>query len=150
MVSSIGGSSSEGIQQLMAEMYQKMSVADTDGAKGLSKSELLSLNASDQSVGSEFLKSLTEQFDKLDTNADEQLSLKELTFSDKVKDAMGEPVGLDLGSQQKVASISQTQNQSGTFGDLFGSGSGNFIQKLLDSYKNGGLAKLVSSLNITI
>ena len=44
MVTGIIGSSSNQIQQLMAEMMKKMKSADTDVTSGLSKNELSSIN----------------------------------------------------------------------------------------------------------
>lgn len=78
MVSTISGSASDNVQLMMAQMLQKMKTADTDGTKGLSKSELSSIDSSNDAGGTAFIKSLTNQFDKLDTDGDGQLSQSEI------------------------------------------------------------------------
>ena len=78
MVTGIIGSSSNQIQQLMAEMMKKMKSADTDGTSGLSKNELSSINTDNDPGGARFLKELSKNFDKIDSNSDGQLSKSEI------------------------------------------------------------------------
>lgn len=97
MVSSISSSESD-IQQMMALMLQQMGSANTDGISGLSKTELSSIDASGDIGGSAFLKSLTEQFDSLDTDGSGQLSSEEISKAMPPKGAMGPPPGLPIDS----------------------------------------------------
>lgn len=97
MVSSINAAESS-IQQLMLQMYQKMSAADTDGIAGLSKEELSSIDVGNDVGGAGFLQSLTAQFDKIDANGDGQLSAEEIAFAKPSKEPLGPPPGLELTS----------------------------------------------------
>jgi len=105
MVSSVSGTdSSSNIQQWIAQMAQKMKAADTDGTKGLSKAELSSIDTSGNTVGADFINALQQNFDKLDTNGDGQLSSADA--SNAVKSAhhggrhhqMGPPPGMQIGN----------------------------------------------------
>lgn len=123
--------------QLLTGMYQKLNAANTDGISGLSKKELSSVNPGDDIGGAAFLKSLTEQFDALDQNQNGQLSAQEI-FPPNVFGQMGMPPGLDLNSKS-----GNSFNLNSAFGDLK-----DFAQKLINSYKNGGLSNIASSVNI--
>ena len=94
MVSKISGND-DTMQLLMAQLYSKMNAADTDGTSGLSKNELSSVDAGDDVGGSAFLKSLTDQFDELDTDKDGQLSSSEISKA-KPQEPMGPPPGMNL------------------------------------------------------
>lgn len=87
MVSTINNNNS--IQLMMAQMFQKMQTADTDGTKGLSKDELSSIDSGSDVGGAAFLKSLTNQFDELDADGNGQLSESEIASA---KPPEGEPV----------------------------------------------------------
>lgn len=130
--------STDSIQLMMMQMYQKINAANTDGVSGLSKKELSSVNAGDDVGGAAFLKSLTEQFDALDKNQNGQLSAQEIFPPNALNGQMGIPPGLNLSSNS-----SNSFNLNGTFGDLK-----DFAQKLINSYKNGGLSGIASSVNI--
>lgn len=78
MVSTIGSAASDSVQMMMAQMFQKMQSADTDGVKGLSKSELSSIDSSNDAGGTAFLKSLSSQFNELDADGNGQLSQSEI------------------------------------------------------------------------
>ena len=110
MVSSINGTDDESMKQMMALMFQKMGAADTDGTKGLSKSELSSIDAGDDSGGSAFLKSLSDQFDELDTDANGQLSSDEIAKA-KPPEPMGPPPGLAIESSDDSSSYSDLLEQ---------------------------------------
>ncbi|MDD3435794.1 MAG: hypothetical protein PHC64_01430 [Candidatus Gastranaerophilales bacterium] len=98
MVSSINDAASDSIELLMAQMYQKMSAADTDGTKGLSKDELLSIDTGDDEGGAAFLKALSEQFDALDADGDGQLSSEEISSAKPPSEPMGPPPGISIES----------------------------------------------------
>lgn len=110
MVSSINGSESSAIQQMMATMFQKMGAADTDGTAGLSKSELSSVDAGSDVGGSAFLKSLTDQFDQIDTDGNGQLSKNEIASAKPHKGAMGPPPGLEIEGVNDTDSTSSSSN----------------------------------------
>lgn len=136
MTASINGT--DNIQLMMAQMYQKLNAANTDGVSGLSKKELSSINPGDDVGGAAFLKSLTEQFEALDKNQNGQLSAQEIFPPNVLNGQMGMPPGLDLNSR-----AGNSFNFNGVFGDLK-----DFAQKLINSYKNGGLSSIASSVNI--
>lgn len=136
MTTSINGT--DNIQLMMAQMYQKLNAANTDGVSGLSKKELSSVNPGDDVGGAAFLKSLTEQFDALDKNQNGQLSAQEIFPSENLNGQMGPPPGLDLSSK-----AGNSFNLNEAFGDLK-----DFAQKLINTYKNSGLSNLASSVNI--
>lgn len=96
MVSTINcGDNSSSIQAMMAEMQKKLNTADTDGIKGLSKDELASIDTSGDSGGASFIKSLSTQFDKLDSDGDGQLSSSEIAAARPHHGHMGPPPGLE-------------------------------------------------------
>lgn len=108
MVSSISNADS-GIQQLMAQMYQKMGAADTDGTAGLSKKELASIDAGSDLGGAGFLNSLSAQFDKIDADGDGELTAKEISNA-KPKEPMGPPPGLEISSSDSSESTNTTNS----------------------------------------
>lgn len=138
MTAGIQSTDTDNLQLMMAQMYQKLNAANTDGISGLSKKELSSINPGEDVGGATFLKSLTEQFDALDKDANGELSAQEIFPSDNLSGQMGPPPGLDLSSK-----ASSSFNLNGAFGDLK-----DFAQKLINSYKNGGLSNIASSMNI--
>lgn len=104
MVSGIGSAEISSMQEMMALMYQKMNAADTDGTAGLSKDELSSMDSFEDVGGSQFLKTLKDKFDALDTDANGELSSEEIFVS---KDAM------KAGIQESLdANSAKNQNNS--------------------------------------
>lgn len=108
MVSSINSTASESIQQMIAQMFQNMAAADTDGTKGLSKEELSSIDTSSEVGGSAFLKSLTDQFDQLDADGNGQLSGIEMASAKPPEGPMGPPPGLDIETNDDFEAIDAT------------------------------------------
>lgn len=98
MTSSISMNSSDNIHLLMAQMYQKMNAADTDGIKGLSENELSSISSNDDSGSNAFLKSLSDQFDSLDSDGNGQLTTQEIASAVPPKGQMGPPPGMSIES----------------------------------------------------
>lgn len=139
MVSSISSSSgSSQLQQLMAEMQKRMKSADTDGTKGLSKDEISSVSSKDDTGGTNFLNSLTENFSKIDTDSDGQLSEKEIAaYRPEKQQQMGPPPGMFL---QQIRS-NDTDGSTGLSKDELSSietgedeGKSNFIKKLTENF----------------
>lgn len=95
MVSKIGNQE-DNMQLMVAQMLQKMQSADTDGTTGLSKAELSSIDTSGNAGGSEFLKSLSNQFDKLDTDGDGELTSNEISMMKPPSGQMGLPAGMEI------------------------------------------------------
>lgn len=135
MVSGINGVDSDSVKKLLADIYNKMSVADTDGAAGLSKSELASVNTNGDIDTAAFQKVFMEQFDKLDADKNGQLSQSELQSS-------------NLSVTPSVTDSLSTTAASSISGTSFGSMAESFIQKIMNSYKNGGLTSLLSSFHL--
>lgn len=135
MVSGINSVDSDSVKQLLADIYNKMSVADTDGKAGLSKSELASVNSNGDVGTAAFQKVFTEQFDKLDADKNGQLSQSELQSS-------------NLSVTPSVTDSLNTAATSGISGTSFGKLAESCIQKLMNSYKNGGLTSLLSSFHL--
>lgn len=135
MVSSIG-SDSDSIQQMMAAMLQQMNKADTDGVRGLSKSELASIGSTGDVGGSAFLKSLSDQFDSLDADGNGQLSSEEIASAKPLDGPMGPPPGLDLGadvdSDSFDASLKATKNDSGSTPSTDSTGTSNSNDSILE------------------
>lgn len=105
MVSSINGQNDSNMQQMMALMYQRLGTADIDGTKGLSRSELSSVDTGGDVGASDFLDALTEKFDELDADKNGQLSENEIALA-KPPAAMGPPPGLELGTETESESSS--------------------------------------------
>lgn len=103
MVSSIGSSDDFSTQQLYATLFKKLGAADTDGTKGLSKTELSTIDFEGNVEGSAFLKSLNEQFEDLDTDKNGQLSADEISMVSS-SDNFGPPPGLELESSEDSTS----------------------------------------------
>ena len=157
------------IQMLMLQLQNTMQKADTDGVSGLSKDELKSISAEKNTDAAAFLKSLNEQFDKIDSDSNGQLSAEELTNSPIVKSVlsqMGPPAGMIIESSSNnskttdysslidsLASnydkISSKLDSSG-FKDNIKNMAGNFMQKMFDQYKDVGLNLVTSSLKSII
>lgn len=113
MVTGINSADSGDMQLLMAQMYQKLKAADTDSTKGLSKDELSSIGITNDAGGTAFLKSLSAQFDKLDTDSNGQLSASEIA-SARPPAPMGPPPGLDLGKSNSTDSTSKVDSTNAT------------------------------------
>lgn len=114
MVTGINSANSGEMQLMMAQFYQKLNAADVDGTKGLSKDELSSIDTSDAG-GSAFLKSLTDQFSKLDADSNGQLSSSEIAQAKPSVRPMGPPPGLNLESTDEAdvtGSVSSTDTTS--------------------------------------
>lgn len=117
MVSSIGNNQ-DNIQQMMAAMLQKMNAADTDGTTGLSKSELSSIDSSNDAGGAAFLKSLTDQFNSLDADGNGELSASEIANATPVSGQMGPPPGMSIPSDNtsSTSATSKTSKAGGAGG----------------------------------
>lgn len=116
MVSSITSSTSTmTMQQLFADMKSKMSAADTDGTQGLSKQELSSIDTGGNAQESNFLKALSDNFDKLDANSDGQLSGSEIKAGRPHHHGhMGPPPGMDIESSDSTDSTNSTDATNST------------------------------------
>lgn len=141
MVSRINGED-DSIQTLMMQMMQNMKTADTDGAKGLSMDELSSIDAGSDVGGAAFLKSLTEQFETIDSNKNGQLATNEIVQAIP-HEPMGPPPGMNLGKDTLSKDLSD-------LGESLGNVASSFMEKLVSTYKNSGLSDLTSSLNLSI
>lgn len=151
MVSGIGNTTDDNIQLLMAQLYQKMNAADTDGTVGLSIDELSSVDAGDDIGGSAFLKSLNEQFDTLDADGNGQLTSDEISSAKPPVGQMGPPPWLSMESSNRQSSDSVTvDNWAESLGVSFSKLSNSLLDKLINSYKDGSLSNLLSSLDIAI
>lgn len=101
MVSGISSTATDSIQLMMAQMYQKIGAADTDGTSGLSKDELSSIDSSSDAGGAAFLKSLSDQFDQLDTDGNGELSSSEISLAKPPTGGqMGPPPGMQISSSE--------------------------------------------------
>lgn len=114
MVSSISSNASDSIQLMMAQMYQKLNAADTDGIAGLSKDELSSIDSSDDKGGSAFLQSLSSQFDSLDADGNGQLSASEIASAKPPCGPMGPPPGMTIGGCCSTDSTDSTNSADST------------------------------------
>ena len=148
MVTGIIGSSSNQIQQLMAEMMKKMKSADTDGTSGLSKNELSSINTDNDPGGARFLKELSKNFDKIDSNSDGQLSKSEIDAAKPAKNSqMGPPPPPSMSSENTDSNSSSSSNSSqiSSLLDLF-------TKQSLNSYSNNSdlNSSILSSLDVAV
>lgn len=116
MVSSItNGTSSMSLQQLFADMKSKMGAADTDGTQGLSKQELSSIDTGGNTQESNFLKTLSDNFDKIDSNGDGQISSNEIKAARPHHHGhMGPPPGMNIESTDSADSTTSTNATSST------------------------------------
>lgn len=144
MVSSISSSGSDYIAQMIAQMQQKMQLADTDGTKGLSKDELASINTSSDVGGSSFLNKLTANFDKIDTNGDGQLTGSEISAAAPPKGAMGPPPGLSIDSSDANDSADSTDSTDATSSTSASSFMEALLKKLLQAVEDS-LEKMTDS-----
>lgn len=103
MVTGINSANSGEMQLMMAQFYQKLNAVDTDGTKGLSIDELSSIDTTKDAGGTAFLKSLTDEFSKLDADGNGQLNISEIAHA-KPPTPMGPPPGLDLGTSNTTDS----------------------------------------------
>lgn len=137
MVSGINSVDSDSVKQMLAAIYNKMSASDVDGKAGLSMSELASVNPGGDVNTAAFQKVLTEQFDKLDVDKDGQLTQNELLNS-----------SISVTPPVTNPSSSVSTSNANTSTPNFASMAESCIKKLMDSYKNGGLTSLISSLHL--
>lgn len=126
MVSSISSTANDSIQLMMAQMFQKMNAADTDGTAGLSKAELSSIDSGNDFVGSAFLKSLSSQFDSIDADGNGQLSASEIASAKPPSGPMGPPPGLNLDSMDSTSSTGSTASANATAKSIE-----NWLEKML-------------------
>lgn len=149
MVSSISGSSgSDYIQQLMTQMLKNMSAADTDGTKGLSKAEISSISAGEDKGGENFLKELSSNFDKIDTDGNGQLTGEEIKSARPPRGQMGPPPGLmdALTSADTDGTTGLSTDELSSIDSKGNKGQSSFIQNLtenfdkLDANKDGQLS----------
>jgi len=97
MTSEISDSCASGItQNLINQMIQKMKSADTDGTKGLSKSELSSIDTGTDKLGSSFLDSLVKNFNTIDADNNGELSAAEMNCPKLLNQQMGLPSGMTI------------------------------------------------------
>ncbi len=169
MVSSINGYDNDDMLQLMLNNIQpKIDKADTDGIKGLSAEELASIDAKDDS----FLKTLKEQFGKIDSDSNGQITTEEIkeSLSVQKQEQMGPPAGMQIqtsdGDEQEFVSsllnsiktrhmqsgknsFMQTLENNGVMDNLknaAGDMASSFVNKLISNYKNGGLSTVASTV----
>lgn len=126
MVSSISSTANDSIQLMMAQMFQKMNAADTDGTAGLSKAELSSIDSGNDLGGSAFLKSLSSQFDSIDADGNGQLSASEIASAKPPSGPMGPPPGLNLDSTDSTSSTGSTASANATAKSIE-----NWLEKML-------------------
>jgi len=151
MVSSINNGGSDNMQLLMAQMFQKMNAADTDGVSGLSKSELSSIDTGSDKGGTGFLKSLSDQFDSLDADGNGQLSSDEIASAKpQGPPPMGPPPGMtidssDSDSDSLTGSVSSTDStdSTGSTDSTSSTSSSNSMESLIENL----LEKLLASLS---
>ena len=113
--------------------------ADTDKTKGVSLAELASVNTSGNTTQAKFVNDLMQNFANYDKDGDGQLSQSELQAA----------IPKEF-SQQDMAAMANKGSDTSGFGSALSSFSGSIMEKLISSYKNGDLAKMVSSLNIAV
>lgn len=138
MVSGITGSNSSYIQELMAQMLNKMNTADTDATAGLSKAELSSIDTDGDKGEKGFIKALTANFDKIDSDTNGQLSSEEINAAKPHKGPMGPPPGLSI---EEMFSANDTDGTSGLSSEELASvdtgddmGAANFIKNLTKDF----------------
>ncbi len=169
MVSGITGYDNDDMLQLMLNNIQpKLDKADTDGINGLSADELASIDAKDDG----FLKTLKEQFSKIDTDSNGQITTEEIknSLSAQNQGQMGPPAGMqiqtsDNSEQEYVSSLLnsiktrhmqsgknsflQTLENNGVMDNLknvAGDMASSFVNKLISNHQNGGLSTVASSV----
>jgi len=150
MVSSIGGSNSDYIQQLMAQMMKNMSAADTDGTAGLSKTELSSIDTGSDKGGAGFIKALNAKFDKIDSDTNGQISQEEIVAVKPSRPPMGPPPGLSIEdlftSSDTDGTAGLSKDELATADKTADNGVGNFIEKMtanfdsIDTNKDGQIS----------
>lgn len=132
MVSGVNSIDTDSVKKMLADIYNKMSVSDIDGKAGLSQAELASVNPGNDLNTAAFQKVLTEQFDRLDTDKDGQLTESELLNSN----VSLTPTVTDPNAQTSASSANFSRMAESC------------VQKLMNSYKNGGLTSLLSSIHL--
>lgn len=113
--------------------------ANTDGIEGLSLDELKAAGESGSSGNSKIIQKLMDNFSAYDADGDGQLSKKEMLA------ALPKQF-----SRQEMAEMSESKNVLGAIGSALEKSSGAMVQKLINSYQNGDLSKLASTLNFAI
>lgn len=154
MTSSISSTSDDLVQLMMQQMMQKMSNADTDGVKGLSQEELASIDSFDDVGGSAFLKTLTEQFDTLDSDGDGQLTTEEISSVKPPSEPMGPPPGMSFDSTSTeddeavdfYGSVDETDKSAETAATQ---STDKLLEKLLKSFKDSFVDTFDSSSDET-
>lgn len=121
MVSTVSSSYASAFTKSLA---MKMVNGNTDGTSGLSKAELSSLTSDSNSIGSSFFKALSDNFDKLDSDQNGEVTTEEIgqavesgasdsTSSYKgVEDALVSSIKQDLGTYTTSATSTTTTDAS--------------------------------------
>lgn len=147
MVSSINSNDSDNMQLLMVQMYQKVNAANTDGIAGLSKGELSSIDMGNDVGGAAFMKSLSEQFDALDSDGNGQLTANEVSAAKLPTDPMGPPPGLNIASSDDDDSTNLTGSVSATGSSSTDSTSSASSSNSMEDLISSLLEKLLQSLS---
>lgn len=138
MVSSIsGGSNSGSIQQLMVQLLKKLQSVEDGGTKYMSGNEQSSVNTNSNKGGTNFLDTISKNFDKIDTDGDGKLSLDEIkSAANPPKEPMGLPPRL-----MNALSSADTDGVSGLSKDELASintnhhrGRAHFIKNLTNNF----------------
>ena len=136
MVSSISSSSSY-IQQLMSELLKNMSSVKTAGAADVSSDALSSVGSGSEVEGSDFLKKLSEKFDKINTDGNVQLSADEISaFNPTQKKPMGPPPNLmdELFSSDSNSSKGLTVDELFSIDTSASKGLNNCVSNLIEKF----------------
>lgn len=151
MVSAISGSSSDEMKILAQDLLNKIKNADKDGIEGLSKSELSSINTGNSTHEADFLSILNDNFDKIDTDADGQLTNEEISAI-KPPPPMGPPPGLQIENMTASSDTSSSgKSDEESFWEKFSDFALKELNKAYQSAKDSGaLAKLASSLDLAL
>lgn len=126
------------------QLYNKMKSANTDGIEGWSKSELASINTGSNSANSDFLHALSENFDKLDSDGNGEITRDEITEGISSK-LINSPDGTHLAPTKNINdadsptasdSADSTSDSKSTSTELLASIE-QLIEKMLQQAVNG-------------
>lgn len=129
-----------------AKVKTLLSKADTDKNGKLSLDELSSFDSGDDVQMAKFVKDLKEKFTKYDSNGDGLLTSSELIAAIPKKQFTEQEMA-SLAESMSNDDLSSTTSNS-LFNSSFGDSTSLNVQKILNSYQNGTLSDLPSTLGV--
>lgn len=129
-----------------------MAVGDTDQSGGLTVDELKAIDTKGNSEQASFINNIINNFSTYDTDGNGEISMDELQDKILTKDfSIHDIAKMAQEMKNSASSTDSISTKAGEFGNILGSSSAKFVDKLLYAYQNsGGISGLASAYSASI